>query len=48
MCRNHIVWGLALIAFGLGLLLSCFIETVTILVLLGIGAVVGGCCSLRK
>ena len=48
MCRNEIALGVALIAFGMGLLLCCFIETVAIRVLMGFGAVVGGCCILRR
>lgn len=48
MCRRDQIHGLALLAFGAGLLLGCWIGSMFWRICLGICAVGGGCLILLK
>ena len=42
MCHRNMVWGLALVAFGLGMLIGCSIESGFWCCVLGIGVILSG------
>lgn len=48
MCRRNQLWGFTAIAFGLGLLIGCSIESGFWCCILGISAIVFGFLSLQR
>lgn len=42
MCRRNQLWGIGMIAFGLGLLIGCSIESGFWCCVLGIGLIIAG------
>ncbi len=48
MCRRNQIWGVALAAFGLGLLVASFIESVLFCGCAGIGCVAVAVVILQK
>ncbi len=48
MCRKNQLLGIALAAFGLGLLAAVFFESMLFCGCLGLGCVVVGLCVLQK
>ena len=48
MCRRNQMWGFSAIAFGLGLLTGCSMETGFWCCLLGIGAIIFGFVCFHK
>lgn len=48
MCRKFFVWACIVMAFGAGLLLSLCLESVTLRLALGVGAMLGGCRLLKR
>lgn len=48
MCRRNQLWGFNAIAFGLGLLIGCSIESGFWCCMLGIGAIVCGFFSVQR
>ena len=48
MCRKNQLWGIAILAFGLGLLVGCWMESEFVRNLLGIGLIAVGVLFLQK
>jgi hypothetical protein len=48
MCRKNQLWGLAVLAFGLGLLVSCYLESGLAQVCFGLALMAGGFLLLQK
>lgn len=48
MCRNNQLWGLAVLTFGLGLLLGCWMESNLAQICFGLALMAGGFLMLEK
>lgn len=48
MCRKNQLWGLAMLALGLGLLFGCWLESEPSQICFGIALSVGGFCIFQK
>ena len=48
MCRKNYLWGFALLAFGLGLLAGCWLETELSRICFGIALMGGGYLIIQK
>lgn len=48
MCRHNQLWGCALIAFGIGVLIGLWVEGGFLAHCLGFGVIVIGCSVMRK
>lgn len=47
MCRKGRLWGCALVAFGLGMLIGSWVESGFLFHCLGFGLVIAGCGMLK-
>lgn len=48
MCRKNHLWGLAVLTFGLGLLIGCWLESEPAQIIFGLALIVGGVLVLQK
>lgn len=48
MCRKNQIWGIAVLAFGLGVMVGCWVEPAFVRNLIGIGLIAGGILILQK
>ena len=48
MCRHHQLWGMVLMAFGAGVLVGTWISAGFFCHFVGVVALIGGYCLLRK
>lgn len=48
MCRRNQLWGLAMLTFGLGLLLGCWVESGLGCICCGFGFLIGGVVLIQK
>ena len=48
MCRRNQLLGCAVLAFGCGLLVCCWLESELLRIVFGIGLLVAGFCLLQK
>ena len=48
MCRKNQLWGMAVLAFGLGLVVGCWLESELARICCGFGLLVAGFLILQK
>lgn len=48
MCRKNQLWGLALLTFGLGLLIGCWLKSEVVQICFGFVLVAGGFLVFQK
>lgn len=48
MCRKNQLWGIAVLAFGLGLMVGCWMESEFVRNCLGFALIAGGILVLQK
>lgn len=48
MCRRNLLLGLSLLAFGIGLMVACWLESEFVRNCIGVGVIAAGVLTLQK